>query len=110
MVRLRCVILIQGSTNTPWLNKAEIVVALREEKDGIFHVVYAMNESVSRGEEILLDGEYSTSTFPAGTKVTFSVVNKERPELCVVPGGDESTDDDDDNSSTHLFERTGNFM
>ena len=84
------------------------MVALGEEKDGIFHILYAMNESVSRGEEIILDGEYSTSTFPAGTKVTFSVVNKERPELQI--GGDESTDEDDDNSSTHSFERTGNFL
>ena len=40
------------------------MVALGEERDSIFHVVYAMNESVSEGEEIILDGQYSTSTFP----------------------------------------------
>ena len=43
------------------------------------------------------------------TKVTFSFVRKECPELHVVPDGDESTDEDDENCSTHLFERTVNF-
>ena len=37
----------------------------------IFHVVYAMNESVSKGEEIILDGEYSTSTCCSQKKKRF---------------------------------------
>lgn len=52
-----------------------MITALGEEKDGYFKVFYPLDSGITRGDEILLDGdENTTSAFPPGTKVTFSVV------------------------------------
>ena len=52
-----------------------MITAHGEEMDGYFKVFYPLDCNIKRGEEILLDGdENTTSAFPPGTKVTFSVV------------------------------------
>lgn len=52
-----------------------MITAHGEEMDGYFKVFYPLDSTITRGDEILLDGdENTTSAFPPGTKVTVSVV------------------------------------
>ncbi|KAL9987554.1 hypothetical protein ACROYT_G001882 [Oculina patagonica] len=87
------------SSNTRWLNQNEMITALGEEREGYFQVIYPLDSSLERGQEIILDGgENTTSTFPAGTKVVFPVVRpKPLDDLSDASesASSEETDDDD---------------
>ena len=51
------------------------MVAVGEERDGYFSVVYPLDTSVRRGGEIIIE-DYSRASFPPGTKVSFAAVNE----------------------------------
>ena len=52
------------------------MVAVGEERDGYFSVVYPLDTSVRRGGEIIIEGDYSRASLPPGTKVSFAAVNE----------------------------------
>ena len=92
-----------------------MITAHGEEMDSYFKVFYPFDSSITRGDEILLDGDENTmSAFPSGTKVTFSVVqtgqidNQDQESVSDSTSeagnedlnGDDDDDDDGDMAST----------